>query len=330
MGDYKVEPGALGGTGGAGGGGALFNSGTANLLNTTIAENSGTAGLGGAGGSGGVVDGIVIPAGSAGAEGSAVAGIWDTTGMLQVTNCTLSSNPSRGSSGGGLQSAGAVLINSILASNSPVNCSGTIVDAGHNLSSDASCAFTNTGSLNNVDPMLGPLADNGGPTWTMALLPGSPAIDVGDDAAAPPTDERGVARPFGAASDIGAYECSAPILVTVPPDQTAEAGSTVDFSVDAFGGPGTTYLWFFNGTDLISFGTNCGTELTDVEPSQSGGYTILVTNAFGAVTGAPVMLNVIAPVERRPVPAISLSGAAGGQMGSNPAIRSVSGRTGRP
>jgi hypothetical protein len=102
------------------------------------------------------------------------------------------------------------LTNTILAcSSSQTNVSGAIIDGGHNLSSDASAAFTLTTSRENTDPMLGPLADNGGLTPTMALLPGSPAIDAGDDAICPPTDQRDVARPQGRACDIGAFE-SAP------------------------------------------------------------------------------------------------------------------------
>jgi len=63
----------------------------------------------------------------------------------------------------------------------------------------------------NTAPLLGPLADNGGPTWTHALLAGSPAIDAADDAAcvAPPingVDQRGVARPQGVGCDVGAFE----------------------------------------------------------------------------------------------------------------------------
>ena len=84
--------------------------------------------------------------------------------------------------------------------------SGTSFDAGHNLSSDNSYTFTSVGSLNNTDPKLGPLANNGGPTLTIALLPGSPAIDAGDDSSAPPTDQRGFPRPAGPAADIGAFE----------------------------------------------------------------------------------------------------------------------------
>jgi hypothetical protein len=57
---------------------------------------------------------------------------------------------------------------------------------------------------------VGPFGDYGGPTPTVPLLSGSPAINAGDDIAAPPTDQRGRARPFGAHSDIGAFESSAP------------------------------------------------------------------------------------------------------------------------
>ena len=216
---------------------------------------------------------------------------------------------------GGINTVGGTLINTLLANNVPSNGSPTIADLGHNLSSDNSCSFTNVGSLNNTDPMLGPLADNGGPTWTVALLPGSPAIDAGDDAAAPPTDQRGVPRPFGAASDIGAYECSAPILVTLPPSQTAEEGSSLDFTVGTFGDPASAYLWFLNGSQLVACGTNDDLGLNGLQLSQSGVYTVVVTNAFGSVTSPPVMLNVITPVERRPVPAVGLFGQAGEVLG---------------
>ena len=104
------------------------------------------------------------------------------------------------------------MANTLLATNTPGgNSLGQSVDDGGNLSSDDTCAFTNAGSLNNTDPKLGPLANNRGPTLTMALLAGSPAIDAGDSTSAPPTDQRGVPRPFGASADIGAYEY-APLL----------------------------------------------------------------------------------------------------------------------
>src|ERR1019366_3933101 len=73
--------------------------------------------------------------------------------------------------------------------------------------------FTSTGSLNNTDPKLAPLDNYGGPTPTMALLAGSPAINGGNNAAYAPVDQRGRARPFGAAPDIGAFESSPPYTI---------------------------------------------------------------------------------------------------------------------
>ncbi len=106
----------------------------------------------------------------------------------------------------------------ILADSTPENCfvvSGSLASTGFNLSDDDTCAafFTATGDRNNTDPELGPLANNGGPTRTHALLPGSPAIDAIDGSCPPPSsDQRGVARPQdgdGSSSrrcDIGAFE----------------------------------------------------------------------------------------------------------------------------
>jgi hypothetical protein len=81
-----------------------------------------------------------------------------------------------------------------------------IQSTGHNLDSDGSCFLTATGDLPKRDPLLGALTDNGGPTDTQALLPGSPAIDAGSADGCPQHDQRGVARPQGAGCDIGAYE----------------------------------------------------------------------------------------------------------------------------
>jgi predicted outer membrane repeat protein len=94
---------------------------------------------------------------------------------------------------------------------------GTLTSLGHNLSTDKSGTFlTAAGDLTNItNPMLGPLQDNGGPTFTFALLPGSVAIDAGDDSLGgltPSTDQRGVTRPQDGGSgrgphvDIGAFE----------------------------------------------------------------------------------------------------------------------------
>src|SRR5262249_6298209 len=75
---------------------------------------------------------------------------------------------------------------------------------GHNISNDGSGNLTAAGDLPNTNPLLGPLANNGGPTQTRALLPGSPAINAGDPAAAPATDQRGLPG-FGTTA-MGAFE----------------------------------------------------------------------------------------------------------------------------
>jgi hypothetical protein len=83
---------------------------------------------------------------------------------------------------------------------------GAITSSGHNLSSDSSCSFTAAGDLQNTNPLLGPLAANGGPTPTHALLPGSPAFGAGTNIGCPATDQRGNTRPQGVLCDIGAFE----------------------------------------------------------------------------------------------------------------------------
>jgi hypothetical protein len=93
---------------------------------------------------------------------------------------------------------------------------GQIISRGHNLSSDNGGGFlTGPADLLNTNPLLGPLQNNGGPTFTMALLPGSPAIDAGDNTDAPQFDQRGrpgfsrivgILNPTVPIIDIGAFE----------------------------------------------------------------------------------------------------------------------------
>jgi hypothetical protein len=151
-------------------------------------------------------------------------GINQFNGTLTLTNSTFSGNS--GPLGGGIRaSTPATLKNTILA-NSPSggNCAidsffgGQIIDDGFNISSDASCAFSQPTSRNSTNPLLDPngLQDNGGPTKTIALLPTSPAIDQGKDASGAGTDQRSKPRPIdfpsiqnapgGDGSDIGAFE----------------------------------------------------------------------------------------------------------------------------
>jgi uncharacterized repeat protein (TIGR03803 family) len=103
-----------------------------------------------------------------------------------------------------------------------------------------------------------------------------------------------------------------PIILAVPQNQTAELGSTVRFQVRASPQP-LTYYWYFNGTNPVTqVCTNSWLELTNVQTSQSGTYTVSVTNAFGLVTTPPpAMLNVISAVQRRSVPDVKVTGETG-------------------
>lgn len=302
----NVGPGQWGGDGGSACGGALSSTGVAAVVNCTLAWNQAAGAAGGTGGAGsrfwyqGVY--YTYPDGMPGSGGSGVGGIWsDSVTTMSLTNCTLAQNTGSGGGGpgnaaGGLSAWQIQLVNTLLATNRPANCGSTTTDLGHNISSDASFPFSGAGSQNNVDPQLTPLADNGGPTLTMALLCSSPAIDAGDTASAPATDQRGVSRPSGPAADVGAYEFppTAPDIVTPPTNQTAAIGTTALLTVTASGSPRLAYQWVFNQTTILQNATNSVLVLADVQPAQAGSYRVVVTNLFGAVTSSAAFLTVTA------------------------------------
>ncbi len=121
---------------------------------------------------------------------------------------------------------------------------------------------------------------------------------------------------YGGDFDLGvvfSLTVTPPSITTPPSTQTAEIGSLAGFWVEVTNTPpeATYYQWYFNNTNLLSCSTNCDLELTNVQFSQSGAYTVVVTNVLGAVTSSPALLNVITPVERRPVPGVKLTGETG-------------------
>jgi len=140
------------------------------------------------------------------------------TDSIRFFNSTLSGNSA--GSGGGINSDGTnlYLYNTVIANSTGGDCQigSASITASNNMIEDTganACGLTNgvNGNIIGSDPNLGPLADNGGPTQTHALLVGSPAIDAGNattcsNAPVSNKDQRGVTRPQGAACDIGAYE----------------------------------------------------------------------------------------------------------------------------
>jgi CSLREA domain-containing protein len=204
---------SLGGDGGDGGG--LWNGGTGYLLNSTISGNR--TGKGGDGGANG------------GGDGGDGAGI-GTSSSLTLTHVTISANvtgqgglgigqPSgRGGDGGGIYAERtAALSASLIGGNSAAqlgaDCTGSLQAYDFNLLQDINnCTITQEGAGRVIiaDPLLAPLADNGGATWTHALKAHSPALDMAHcmaiDGSPVLEDQRGVARPQGSTCDIGAFE----------------------------------------------------------------------------------------------------------------------------
>jgi hypothetical protein len=218
------------GIGGQGYGGGLYSESTVNFVNSTVSGNNATAGNG------------------SGGPGSGIGGGAYNVSDMNFTNCTIANNNANGSSndsGGGLYNEGTLQVmsctiagnqadygggidgnltagNTILAGNTATTLgpdgSGTINSYDYNLIqtlSGLSIIGTTTHVIVGQNPLLWPLANNGGPTFTMALLSGSPSIDQGKSFGTA-TDQRGVARPYdlpsianaggGDGSDIGAFE----------------------------------------------------------------------------------------------------------------------------
>jgi hypothetical protein len=233
------------------GGGIENNAGRLAITNCTIAGNVANNQLfGGQPGNGGGIDseyGLLtmvnstITGNTASGNGG---GIENQEDQATVSNSTVAGNSAGGSGGGivGVQNDGSsscYLLNTIVAGNSAGQADPDVTDdftyfgdsqypSNHNLIGIVGDAigFTTTGPYASligtgnspVDPKLGSLADNGGPSDTMALLPGSPAIDAGDNspppgpdgpiASTPATDQRGLPRILNGTVDLGAYEFS--------------------------------------------------------------------------------------------------------------------------
>jgi predicted outer membrane repeat protein len=216
------------GNGGGQGGGVLNGGGTLTVTNSTISGNGVGTGVSGSGEGGGVynsggtltVTNSTISGNLANGNGSSEGGgIYNSAGTLAVTNSTFSGNLAPPAQGGAIFNAaqatvGDAVLNAGTSGGTIFNNGGTVTSLGYNLASDnGGGVLTGPGDQINTDPMLGPLQDNGGPTFTHALLPGSPAIDVGDPNFTPPPffDQRGPGfhRMVNGRIDKGSFEVQA-------------------------------------------------------------------------------------------------------------------------
>lgn len=282
-------------------GGGIENHGSATLIGCTITGNSATTMAanmiqvsGGGIDSAGMltlinstISGNTITNGTATNSDAVGAGIFSSN-TLRLTNCTISNNEATAGSsntsdavGGGIfASTGKLTLNNTLvAGNSTVNQAQNNQDdldgavdptSGYNLigAGDGATGLSASNhnligsAANPIDAMLGPLADNGGPTQTMALLAGSPAIDAGSNALAVGTDgkplltdQRSYYRIFNGTVDIGAYEFGSSAILL----GDADADGKVDFAdlvLVARNYGKTNATWFdgdFNGDGSVGF-----------------------------------------------------------------------------
>lgn len=210
----------------AGKGGGIYNEGgTTLIVNSTFSGNSVT---------------VSPRAGGAIYNQPSTDGS-NTPGVVTIVAATFYANTATGGTGGNLNNVAGNTLRlklSIVANGSPNNCAGPITSQSDNLESANSCGFAAGSDLINTNPQLGPLANNGGSTWTHALLAGSAAIDrvvsgCTDQQGSPlGLDQRGVTRPQDSNNDglarceIGAYELSASSGSTNAPTPTATSTGT--------------------------------------------------------------------------------------------------------
>jgi len=226
--------------------------------------------------------------------GGAILNEGDTGGsaIVEVGNTILSEDLS----GGTIVNVGDMIYNGAF-----------VISLGYNLSTDdANGYLTGPGDQINTDPLLGPLADNGGLTKTHFLLTGSPAIDAGDPAFTPPPDfdQRGPGfqRIVNGRIDIGAVESSMvpPYISIQPTNETVTVAKTATLSVSASSTTPLTYQWFKNSAKLAASSRISGVTahtltISNAVTTDAGTYFVKVSNKYGVSTSSNAVLTVFVP-----------------------------------
>ncbi len=270
------------GEGGSGGGAAFVYGGTLTLSDSTV-TNSGWASSRGGGlenyGGRLTLSGVTLAGNLRGAIMTDVGSLGTT-----VTNTLV---------GAGFDDFGdwACVPAGLVTGSDSTTAQAITSDGGHNLDEDGHCGLTGPGSVTG-DAHLAPLADNGGPTPTMALLHGSPALDAGTGCSN--LDQRSIARPQGAACDIGAFEA---VRNDPPAAATTEAATdvspysaTLHATVDLTGEAGGAHFEYGTAPGQLTSqtavaatgqGTAASVVLDGLQPNTTYYFRAVADNASG-------------------------------------------------
>ncbi len=225
-------------------GGGMYNRGAVTLVDCTVSGNVAHRRGGGLSDTQGTttLTNCTISGNSATTNGGGINSNFSS--VTTLTDCTVSGNFTSGSGGGlsiitGTISLGNTIVTGNTAAYSDPDVFGTFASQGNNLIGmiDGSSGWVTSGPNADLtgtiaaplNPLLAPLGNYGGPTQTMALLPGSPAIDAGSNLLIPSgvtTDQSGSARTVNGTVDIGAFEFTGPQLPPAPTGLAASAGLT--------------------------------------------------------------------------------------------------------
>lgn len=298
-------------------GGGVCNLGTNTVINTTLYGNT-VAGSDG---------GDNVGSATAGNGGSGWGGNLHNEGRTQVTNCTVAaggaiagvkginhaggagSEGSNGSSRGGnvANNGGVFILHNTILYYPSIGTNGYpktgFTDGGFCISSDRSVDLEGSGSRTNTNPVLGPLAYNGGPTPTMAVLPGGPCIDGGDTNFIFSTDQRGNVRSGGGRGDIGAYESMPTVLAFPERGWASEQGGVGVMTISRTEGTAPLTVSYtlggsaVNGTDYVQT-TNVVTIAQDavaarviIRPLANGGAEPDETVTLNLQTGSNYLVG---------------------------------------
>ena len=270
----------------SGSGGGLYVKGTATLEACTISGNSAKDGGGLASAGTTTLTNCTISGNSAGSNGG---GLYEPSGgTATLTDCTVSGNTAN--TGGGLDSMTTATLNlkntivagNTLSSKSASDISGTATGTNNLIGTGGSGGLTNGQSGNIVLTSdtgldLGPLANHGGPTLTMDLLPGSLALGAGIAVTAITTDQRGLPRSNNGAVDIGAVEDQ--VSLTTPATANATSGTNALIQLGSFSDAATftnpQYKVLVNWGD----GTVAAPDTTTLTPTSPGSLSAFHTYA---------------------------------------------------